>query len=280
MRVSLSKVVIISLVVFTLMSFFSISQGYNDQLNTLLAATSFIFGIFIAFSITTSQTKLNKINETLKEEEGIYLYIYKTSEVFGSRVKKEVQKLIDQYLIDQVDYLLPDFKYSNKSFLKLFEYINNLKPVNKREEVAYENLTAVMVDSVRNRKLVETLTQETLSKFEWLSIISLLSVILILIFSINDRSVISIISSILLSTSAVVLVAILRDLDNLRWKEQSWIWEPLEQLFNELELLPYYPKDLINQGRVKLDRGHKIRLVDYQNKYPDMTGKKIEIIQI
>lgn len=83
--------------------------------------------------------------------------------------------------------------------------------------------------------------------------------------------------TILLSTSSFIFILILRDLDGLFWKEQDWIWEPLNQLFSELDLIPYYPVDVIKQKRAKLEKGLKIRVAYYPNPYPDQSGKKTKI---
>jgi hypothetical protein len=75
-------------------------------------------------------------------------------------------------------------------------------------------------------------------------------------------------------------------LDNLAWQEQNWIWKPLTNLFIELDLFPYFPIDVLNSGRLSLkeikkwDKVKKIRVAHYPLSYPDMTGKKVEIIKL
>lgn len=252
----------------------------SNQLENLFSVSSFLFGIYVAFSISNNLGKSSKINETLKADAGIWLFVYKSSDLFGAPVKKKVQGLIDAYFIEQIDYFLKDFKYSNKSFFKLFDFLLKLKPETDSEKALYGVYAASMSESVKNRKMVETLVRERMSRFEWLSIISLLSVILFFVFYINDGSLISIVSSILLATSAVVLVFVLRDLDNLQWKEQVWIWNQLEALFYEFDLLPYYPKDVVGSGRVVPAKGQKIRLAEYPNPYPDMNGKSVKTVEV
>ena len=74
-----------------------------------------------------------------------------------------------------------------------------------------------------------------------------------------------------------MFLLILRDLDTLIWKEQKWIWDPLGQTFQEMELLPYYPSDVIEMKRVKLKKGVRRRVAYYAKPYPDFTGKKVKI---
>jgi len=137
----------------------------------------------------------------------------------------------------------------------------------------------LLTGSIRERKRVETLIQEPMIGFEWVSIITLFLVILFCIFYLNTGDAISIAISILLSTAAVILMFVLRDLNDLSWKERCWVWQPLETLFRELNLLPYYPKSALDLGRVKPEKGQKIRIAEYPNPYPDMIGKTVRIVE-
>ena len=111
-------------------------------------------------------------------------------------------------------------------------------------------------------------------------LIGLLSIILFSIFYVKDNTIPSIIITVLLSTSSVMLLLIIRDLNSLRWKEQTWIWDPLAQAFKEMDLLPYVPEMLIKLGRVTYPKGTKVRVANYPKKYPDFTGKKVKVITV
>ena len=84
--------------------------------------------------------------------------------------------------------------------------------------------------------------------------------------------------SVLVSTASVMLLLVIRELDSLRWKEHGWIWEPLEDLFSDLDLLPYYPAEVISEGRAVPKKEAKVRIAYYPKQYPDFTGKKIIIV--
>ncbi len=272
-------VIAILFVIFLGIAVFTKGVGANNENNNLLSVAAFLFGIFAAFSIANSQTKLNRINENIKSEEANLLFIYKITKSFGPKVQGQIKDLIDLYLIDQIDYYLKDYKYSNTSFLTLFDYLIELKPEGKHQEFAYDNVIGVLNDSAQRRKQIEAAVEETLDPLEWVSILVLLSLILFFIFYMNDGSLVSIATSALLSVASVVIVLVLRDLDSLRWKEQAWIWEPLESLFKSLELLPYYPKELVHGHRIKLFKGDRIRVATYPKGYPSMSGKVVEEIE-
>lgn len=255
-------------------------NGSSSYIGTALSIASLIFGILIGFFISSAKEKLSKINEALKEHEGNLLFTYRLMDPFGEAAKSEVRKLIDNYLMAQLDYYLYDFKYSNKSFMKYFQYLSDLKPQNSREEGNYSSIQSSLLDTTKQRKVVESLVNERLSFLEWFSIDSLLLFIIFTIFYFNTGSPISVVATIILSLSAIALTYVLYQLDNLSWKESSWIWEPIQILFKELDLLPYLPDDVVYRKRAKLEKGEKIRIGHYPERYPDMSGKTIEEIEI
>lgn len=268
------------MIFFISVALFVQGKGLSDEISTLFSVASFLFGIFLGFSISNSHGRFNQICQILRTNDAIILFIYQMSGQFGEKIKKDIQILLDNYLIDQLDYYLFDFKKSHQSFMKLFQYLDKLVIKNEKQKKSYESMVDSLSDSLKNRKTVEALLQQPMFKFEWISILTLLAIILFCIFYINTGSVLSIISSVLLSTSAIILVFVLKDLDNLSWKEQQWIWEPIEDLFCELGLLPYYPIDVLKSKRAKVKKGEKIRVAIYPNPYPDMTRKKIEILEV
>ena len=272
-------IIILFAIVFIFLALFLKGSGSNTSNNNLMALSTFMFGIFVAFSIASAHDKIRKINEFTNAEEGNSLFIYKALGLWGEGVKQKVQKLIDEYLIDQIDYKLQDFHYSSRSFMKLFDFVLNIDCKTDAQKTIYGNIVSTLEDSLKNRKQVESLVKERMALVEWVSIIILLLVNISFMFNMNDGSTINIFSTILLSIASIILVLILRSLDSLNWKESTWIWKPLENLFKELDLLPYYA-DVVTSGRVKLDKGTKIRIAEYPNKYPDMTGKIVKEIEI
>jgi len=70
-------------------------------------------------------------------------------------------------------------------------------------------------------------------------------------------------------------------------RSRSWEWEKREessqsnaQLFEEMNLLPYYPKGVLVSGRAKISRGQKVRVAIYPNPYPNFEGKIIKEFEV
>lgn len=276
-RIDLDEGTLIAFVAFILIAVFVKGEGYSPVVIAMLSVATFLFGIFGAFVMQNRHKRLDALRTTLRKDDAAYVNMYKLSAAFGKKVQKRMQKLVDNYIIKTIDYRLPEYRCANKEFLKLLEYITNLNPRNERQRQNYSKLLDSIETANTARKYVEYLTTNTMLRFKWLMLLGLLVVILFSIFYINDNSLPSIITAVLLSTSSVMFLLIMRDLDSLYWKEQKWIWDPLEQLFGELDLLPYYPDEVIDRKRVKLKKGTKIRIASYPQPYPDHTGKTVKI---
>lgn len=279
-KINLHNATPILVVIFFVIAIFLRGQGDNTSNNNLMSVANFLFGIFVAFAVANGHSKITRINQVLKDHEGEILFIYKASSSWGDEVKKKIQKLSDSYLIDQLDYFLSDFKYSSKTYFELFDYVLELPTKTEVQKSLYGNMVNALHDGLKQRKNVEALVSDRMSFFEWFSILTLLCINIFFSFYMNDGSWVTMMAAVLISISAIVITFVLRDLDILRWKEDTWIWEPLENLFKEMDLLPYYPEDVVKSKRASVEKGSSIRIAKYPNKYPDMSDKKIEEIVV
>lgn len=200
--------------------------------------------------------------------------------MFGKEKQKEMQKLLDKYLVLQINYRLVDFRKSSKAFTEIFDFVLTLDPKNDKQTENYESILDITNSSLENRKLVEAIVVQRMSRLEWMSLIALELLIAAIIVIFNDRSFFPSLISSLLVTSGFVLLIVLRRLDSLLLQENKWIWLPLHNLFITLDLLPYYPDLVITGPRaIKPPKG-KIRICHNDMPYPDMTHNEIEIVEI
>lgn len=244
---------------------------------TYSTAAAGIFGIFIGFSISNSRKRLNRVNELLKTENADNLLVYRLSAVFGSKIQDKIRELMDSYLIDQIDYRLDDFDRSGDSFDKLYEYVINLEFENEKQKMTLGSMVSTLNESSSNRIQIETITTHKISIFEWISVWSLTFVVVFNLYGMTTGDVFQSLLITILASAIILLVLVLRDLDNLKWQKAVWTWKPLHSLFVNMDLLPYYPRIIVDVGEAKIPNGEKIRLADYPNPYPDMTNKTIKV---
>lgn len=142
-------------------------------------------------------------------------------------------------------------------------------------------MLALIVQTNANRTQVETSTRHSLSKAEWICIFSLFALLTfaLLTFTMpyfDGGTLLGAVMVSLLTATLTVFVAILRNVDHLRRQEESWIWEPLDRLFRNLGLLPYYPLNVLEEKRA-LPTG-TVRAADYPHPYPDVSDKQVRVI--
>ncbi len=275
-RLDIHEGIIIGFVLFTLMAIFIPGEGLDDLILALLSVSSFLFGIFVAFSISDRQGRLKEIRTILRGDDGALINIYELSKVFGKDVGEKAKKLIDNWLTSTIDYDLSEFQKSEPKFLKLFKYIRDLNPKTQKQKVIYGELLEILEDTNKNNQKMTYLVNDRISTFEWGTILVLGVIILFCLFFINANTWPAITIIVLLSVALISILLVLRDLDTLFWKEQKWIWSPLSELFKELDLLPYYAEELVTLKRVKIKKGSKYRTGVFKGKYPNR--KKIKTI--
>tara|TARA_Y100000310_G_C20680025_1_gene815367 strand:+ start:524 stop:1372 length:849 start_codon:yes stop_codon:yes gene_type:complete len=276
-RLDLWEGAILSVIIFGLLAYFLPGRGMDDLVLALLSVSSFLFGIFVAFSISDRHSRQKEMRETLKMSDANILNLYQLSKVMNKNIHKKIQKLIDNWLTSTLDYFLKDHHKTDKNFHKLYLYVLNIKPETKKQSLIYGEMISHLTLQTESNKRVRYLAQDKITVAEWTSILILAGIILFSLFYINTNTIFSILLVTLLSTTLVTILLVLRDLDALYWKEQKWIWDPLTSLFKEIDLLPYFPQEVINNGRVKIKKGLKYRSATYPKPYPDLRGKKVKI---
>jgi hypothetical protein len=253
-------------------------KGLSDFITILLSVSSFLFGIFVAFSISDRHSRLKELREELKATEAFVVDIYKLSSVFGEKTQKECQRLLDDWVVATIDHYLEDYHKATPQFLKLYEFLISLTPKTKKQEMAYEQLLITAEQMNKSNKKIRYLATDRMSGFEWWTILLLAGIILFCLFYINTNTLVSIIIVVLLSLTLSIFTLILRDLNTLFWKEQTWIWDPLIDLFRDIGMLPYFSEADVKSKRVKVPKGTIYRSAKFPHPYPDITDKTVEIV--
>ncbi len=250
----------------------------DDRSKTLLTVTSLVFSFYVNSLISQARSRHNKIVESLREEGGYIRAIYEMSKSsFDNETVDGCRQVIDRYLMASMDYRPDDYSKSYPQFRDMYDFLLDMGPENKKQDGAWGQIIRVASELSKARSRIETLVKERISAFEWAILTILMSLVIYFIFNLNYGDMVSAIVTSAIATSLSMLPIILYKLDSLRWKEDRWFWEPLEELFKSLDLVPYYPEILLDAGRLKTKKGEKIRLAKYPNLYPNMEGKRVRV---
>ena len=277
MRIKTGSSVVMSVAIFTIIAMLYKGAGLRQEIGILFGATSFVFGITIAFLLTSRTNRLVQIRDVFNEDNANYVTIYSIASIFGKAIQTKLQKRLDDYLISQLDYFIADFIYTKDEFDKVIADLISIKPKTQEQMSVYNSLLQMAHEMHVNRLRVISLARDRLSPYEWFVAISLAMSVLISIFYMNSNTFISQAISVLLATAVVALVFVLRDIDTLSWKEEEWNWAVINETFIEIDLLPYYPDDILKSSKAKVAKRQKIRIATYTKPYPNMAGKVVKI---
>lgn len=272
---------LLTFVIFLIVAIFYRGGGLNGNLEKVLSIASFLFAITLGFSIANRKQRLNSVRALLRKNDAIILSIYEASKIYGKEINKKVQTLIDNMLIRQIDYNLLDFDKTTPELIKLFDYSYEFKPSNTDSEGKKTMMTGCK-ELLSNQKEVIYWIKDRMMLFEWISMLILCAIIIVCVYSLNDGSVLLLVTTPLLSTAIVLLLYVLRDINSLRWQEENWIWNRLIDLFEELDLPPYLIGVLFRNHRLnrkKLNLPNVYRVVEYPHPYPNFDDKKVTLVK-
>lgn len=250
------------------------------NLEIVLTVTSFIFGYYLVTNLANSKTKLDKVLDHLKDTEGklinMNLMVKKT---YSKEIYGRLQKMTDKYLIATIDYKLTEYSMSSQDAKDIESFLLDLPVKNDNQSIIKDQVLTASSEFIESRSQIEVYTQDRISTVEWAILIVLLIVMVVFINLIPlDSQLLAVVIKSILSATLITMVLILKRIDDHSWNKDRWVWDSLINTFHELGLMPYFPKPIFDSGEAKPPAGIDYRLADYPNKYPDMSGKIVEII--
>lgn len=201
--------------------------------------------------------------------------------MFGKRAQAEYRKLLDRYLMHQFDYKVEDFFMVADDLRVLQTFFWSRKINNTQQNLAVDHACVGLERVIEMERNIRYITMNKMAVYEWGSLIILAAISLFCLITLSDGSWMMIIFLPILGTAIVLLLFVLYMLDQLVWKHGQWMIMPIFDLFDKIGLMPYIVDDMLTLGNVtkKMLKGRKVRVASYPRAYPDLTGKKINVVQ-
>lgn len=259
-------------------------QGPEDSssVEAILAVSTFMFAIYLAFTISRRHARLEHLQSMFRQNDAILLDLYRYSGQFGKAAKKRMLKKIDAFLMAQIDYKMEDYHLSMPELLAVQDEVLTLKAKTNVQIESFDQMITHTSALTLNLKETSYTVKDKMLPYEWGALITLTFIVWVSLLFLGDQSFFISLVMPMLATCFGLLLIIVRDLNNLTWQEHQWVWKPLEELFRELDLLPYVSEPLIKDGWVpenELLEMKSYRLATYPNPYPDMKGKKVKVVK-
>lgn len=252
------------------------SDGFARSIDgALLAPVVVLYSLFVSFVISAQRARYNEFFEYNRSESSVLYSLHVFSEALKAEQRSQITNLIDRYLIMQMDYRLKDFKETDRGFTDLAEYLVALKVSRSEQTEAKDKILDLIPSAQEKRYNMQTLISEGVARSEWVTILSLYAITIYSFLMFKTPDIVSVLIGALVCTASTMLVLILHKLDSLSYRSSEKIAEPIQRLFIDLGLMPYYSRPMLASGRVKPIEGIKVRVASYPNKYPDMAGKEV-----
>ena len=265
---------------FALIAVFVISFRFFQEISfgeTTLSVATFLFGVFLAFTISDRHARINKIRESDSVERSAITEIVYLSGIISKGLQKRISDLFDKYLQATLDYMINDYEKTEKELNDVAKQIAAIEAEGVKKDGAFKQILRELSALTTARESTITIIDDKLEFSEWLNFIILSTIVMVSTRFIYTGTLVSAVLLIALNLLVLLFLVFLYDLDKLTYKEEIRIFEPYERTFELIGKLRYYPKDLIKSKRVVPPKeayriGMPVKL------YPDMRGKKIKII--
>jgi len=280
--VSIYIELLVAFIVFFALAFIIPVQGDSSIVTVILSISTFTFAIILAFSMSARHARLSAIKETFRDDDAILVSLNTLAAVFGKQKKARIRALIDEYLQAHNDYDLPDFDQTTPAFIKLFEYVSGIESRTKSQDLNKDKMIDLLNESLRLTKKGVYLVRSRMLGIEWGSMIILAVIIWACLYYLNDGSLFAVVIIPFLQLSILLLLLVVREIDNLRWGQKSWLYLSLRDLYKELDIVPYYNEMIVGEKWFDemIEGFDEYRIASYPNPYPDITGKKVTLHKV
>ena len=267
-----SSVVLFIALVFVLpKSFIPIDLG-----STILTVATFLFGIIGGFYIMVTTTDYNSVKSILAAETAGWISLHQNLYIYDKKLAKKFSLMIDEYIRRAFDYEIINYAKGTKDeYGKLKNYIQEL-PVKNELSSVHQNITGIMGSIVSARQQLTVLGTKTLSPFQWFVLMILGFFVIVSLYGVSSGEFFFDIVTIAISSSVVLILFLIRDLDLYIWNEETFGYDIFENVLVSIDQLPYYPAESLAKGRVH-PKYNKYRLGTLINPEKNFN-RKIKIV--
>ncbi len=260
------SIIIIIVISFLSVFFVPVNGQVDNGVGAILGMVGLLFAILVGFFITDLWSRFQRIRESVAVEvSGLQTY-YLFVQILGKypRHKKWAEKqkeLIDQYVKEFFYVEWNNYEKIDPLFNKIIESLGEIKELKSNKEVeTYTNFLPLLNEITTAREKLFMYGKDKLEKTEWLVILFLTVILVFSIFITRTAALSSLFLSGTLISTVVILLVILRDLDDLSFGEDMVSFEPYETIFDVIGKSRFYLKKDIKNGRVLPPKNIKYRI--------------------
>ncbi len=229
----------IILVLCLLLAIFLPLYGTFEEHQLILNATAFISAIILVFFLTGRRERVIAIRDSIFQENASYVNTFMLSKEFKDK-KFNSAKLIDDYLVQNMTIELEEYTGSNKQFYKLYDSLRRVKLRTPKQRILYEKAIEEMKAAEHSRDRIINLIHEHMSPWQWTICLTLSILMVVCLFVLRGETLIAKVTMGLLSSAVILLVFMIKNLDDLHWAGEIYTIEPYAEVFDIIGKKRYY----------------------------------------
>lgn len=243
--------------------------------NTILTITTFLFGIIGGFYIVVTTTDYNSVKNILASETAGWISLHQNISIYDKQLSDKFSQLVDAYVRRAFDYEIIDYaKSTHVEFEALKRMIHDIPFKNELSSV-YEQIRDVMDEIIISRQQLTVLGAKTLSPFQWFVLFILAILLVVSLYGLRSGELFFDIVTVAISSSVVLILLLIRDLDLYIWNEKTFGYDIFENVLKSVGQLPYYPAESLEAGRFH-PAEKEYRIGTWLN-FPKSLDRKVEI---
>lgn len=254
----------VALVFFILVALALPEPDKLSSVGVLFGAVTFVFATMSGFFLTRLNHRFDTVRNEISAEDADFLSLYYYSRVIGGKVHEHVRKTIDEYYLTVFEYAISRYHLPTRDeYQALYEIFKKNEPETSdgRIYAIYQNIASLLTDIERHRNIIARAGEERLTASMWAIVMILALMVIVSIFLLRDGTLFFDLAAVLLSTTVVVIVALMRDLERFRLGGVPLAAESGYEMFEAMGLPRYVPEDKLKSGKVRIPRGiEKIRV--------------------
>lgn len=247
------EIVIIFIIIASIFAFALPIFPLSEDVRLILTISTFLFGIFAGFVIASRMSRFTRFRDLLTNETGYLISLYNYSKFVDEKFSQKIAKLIDNYIME--GFLYEVYEYHRKteaSFYAIFDELRNFKPKDETQREGLNQMKWIIRDMPKDREEMYLLEEDKISVLLKTTLILLTSIILFCLFYLRTDALYSTLITIILSTSVILILFLIQDLDKLKINNYAIDYGIYFRLFDLIGKPKLYTSDSIENRRLKL----------------------------
>lgn len=221
--------------------------GPNATIENLITFIGILFGVMVGFFITDLYARFQAIRQNAAIDAGALHSYYSFSRVLSSNKKnkglvKSMSEAIEKYIRTFMPIPWEEYAKTERRYGDITKIIEGIDVATMKENAAYTRMLAAHYDHATAREKLVMYGKGRLTRGEWVVVFSLAIVLLASLFYVKDTSMISVLFTGFLSSAILILIFVLKDLNNLNFGESAVSIEPYERVLDAIGRPRYYKR--------------------------------------